>query len=76
MDDPDYYAEIRTYQFVSSSKKWVCTGQTNGSYNYAHIDDVYPRDKPWIPVRGPHGTIDYVANPNFRLKTLDDKLRS
>ncbi len=67
-NDPDFYAEIRKFRFVSSSHTYVCIGQTGGSYNYAHIDDVYPRDKPYIPVRGLNGSIDYVENPNYKGK--------
>lgn len=67
LEDPDRYAELRQYRFVSSSDKLVCTGKApGGSYNYAHIDDVYPRDTPHIPVRNDFGGIDFLPNPNYR----------
>ena len=71
--DPDYYAKIRKYEFVSSSRSHVCIGKSGGSYNYRHIDDVYPRDKKFIPVRNHLGGIDYLANPNYHPKSSKDR---
>jgi len=68
MDDPDYYAELLRYEFVSSDDKLICTGQTNGSYNYALRDSVLPPDKKFIPVRNRFGGIDYVLNINYKKK--------
>ena len=67
LEDPDRYAELRQYRFVSSSDKLVCTGKApEGSYNYSHIDDVYPRDNPNIPVKNEFGSIDFLPNPNYK----------
>lgn len=66
MKSPREYAHIKRYEHVSSSKRLVCTGESHGSYNYSHIDEVYPKDKPFIPVENRWGGTDYIANPNFR----------
>ena len=65
-DDPRRNAQIKRFEHVSSSKKVVCTGESFGSYNYAHTDEVYPPGQKFIPVDNGFGSIDYLLNPNYR----------
>ena len=60
------YAEIERYKFVSSSKRLICAGETNGRFNYAPIEEVYPPSKSHIPVLNPWGSYDFKPNPNYR----------
>lgn len=66
---PDEYARLERYRYVADpSSKWVCTGESFGRFNYALRDEVYPHDKPFIPVRNRFGGVDYRENPNYKPK--------
>ena len=64
-DDPRLNTYRKRFEHVSTSKNIVCTGESFGSYNFAHIDEVYPRDRTLIPIENDFGGIDYLPNPNY-----------
>lgn len=66
---PEEYAHLERFGDVSTSTRLVCTGESGGQYNYDYIDNVYPREKPFISVKSPHGPwFDLKPNPNYRPK--------
>lgn len=66
MPNPRDYARLRKHRFVSSSSKFVCVGESFGSYNYELRDEIYPPDQQFIPVENAFGGIDYEPNENYR----------
>jgi hypothetical protein len=67
MRSADEYARLRRYEYVAApGSPLVCVGESFGSYNFQLKDEVYPRDKPFIPVANPWGSIDYLPNPNHQ----------